>query len=283
VAALVLALAPVTQADVFGVDNVNGMAQNPYPGAGAGGDVFYNAVTRQPCGVDDRLREDGWGIFKIETITNAATSGTVWSEFINNAEGMEIYGIYYGRLDTKVVNSISGFGLVVIESQNVRFAIFANPIGTFDGVGGVAQGSAGRTGFDQYTGITDGTLLLSGVVDALDSKASFAYDFTVDKEGNSDNSRWSSTMALTGGEWLDRFGDYLLLADNLVPFEASDETGNWVMRGGGSMVGVMDGIGVAISMNTWDMTTVYTDGHAPEPMTMSLLAVGGVALLRRRK
>jgi len=279
----------VTQAAVVGVNNVNGMDQNPYPGAGSGGDVYYNAVTGKACGVNDPLREDGWGIFKIQSIGSWSTGSTLWSESVNNDEGVEIYGLYYGRVDTRIDNSSSGFGQVTISSQNVCFAIFANPVGTFADAGGVTQGSAGRTGFDQYTGITGGTLLLSGMVNALDDRTSFTYEFNVDKDGTSDVGRWSASILLTDGEWLDRFvGDYLSLANKLTPSVPADEAGNWVTRGSGSMNGAMatrfnDQDPVWITMNSWDMTTVYTDGHAPEPLTMSLLAAGGLAALLRRR
>jgi len=278
---MVLASIPAVtvEATTVGINNVNRVDQPSFSGSGPGGDAYYNALTGALCGAEDPLREDGWGIIHISSLGSINTGESVWDEKTRNPDGVEFYGIYYGRIDDRIdtPGSLSTFS---VRSQPVSFAIYMNPVGTFEAAGGLTQGASGRTGFDQYngiTGITGGTLILSGSV--RDGEYSFTPDG--DYANITSGNYVTRGFEFEDGEWCGLPSDSLLFQAGL-SFNVSD--GDWMTCGNGWVPAAnVPGYDapVDIIMTTWGMTTVYE--HAPEPLTMSLLAVGALAVLRRRR
>jgi len=278
VVALILALVPTVTAHAAaaGVNNVNLLDQNPYPGAGANTNIYYNAFTGEPCSVNDPDREDGWGIFRVLNINTE--SGKIKPE----DTGVEMYGIYYGRIDDAV--SCDEYGRFTIASRNIHVDIYMNLSGTFNKAGHTFQGSSGRTGLDQYNGITGGTLVLRGVVSMDDDGTEFVYTLRPNADYTNAEGRYDADIALTGGQWYTDPEVRLSMWNGVKSIAYTDM--NWMMSGSDGMI---QGVThpeygpVSLELLTWDMTTVYTTATVPEPLTMSLLALGGLAMLRRRR
>jgi hypothetical protein len=113
------------------------------------------------------LREDGWGILTVTEIYKSGTSpinpaNILW---MPGDGGKELTMMFYGLVDNAIAPG--GFlGSELIQSQNVRFDLYENALGSFAAAGGATQGSAGRTGFATYNGITNvagGVLSLEGL------------------------------------------------------------------------------------------------------------------------
>ena len=274
VAAVVLAMVSASMvAATQGIGPVNNLYQIAYPGAGAGGDVFYDAFTGLPCAAGDPNREDGWGIFKVTSYLYTLFGDTWFPNTLGNT--VEYYGIYYGRIDESVV--CDGSGTYTVQSSSLSFAIYENSLGTFDNAGGIGQGSAGRTGVDQYNGITGGTLMLSGVIAAGDP---YTFTYTLDGDGTIVSGGYSTRLLVTGGAW---YGCYIfsnnadgpMYSDNVLPYSGA---GNWTTSADSSLrIGYL-----AIGFTTYDMTTLYAPA-VPEPVTLGLLSIGGLTLLMRRR
>jgi len=279
----------------LGIDNVNDLPQLGYYGAGASGDVYYDRDGNSSLDsmFNDSLMEDGWGIFRITEIRAANSANTLlWQD--DGKDGVEMLGIFYGMVDNAVYAYPTRFGgQSEIQSQDVQYAIYINPAGSFAAANtgsltGAGQGSYGRFGFDQYNGITNvagGDLLLSGFSvaggtsgftngdDVTDADVQFMSKLFPNASDNSVGGSYNTRISLTGGLWYDNFylGDpdaadmslqgTFILNDNADKFV--NPVGNWNVQGNDPIRGY------------------YT--NVPEPMTMGLLALGGLALLRRRK
>jgi len=280
----------VSTGGVYGIDNVNKLSAIEFAGAGANGDVFYDSNGYSTLDGDmfnESLREDGWGIFRITEIRAMDSSSTIlWSD---GQGGVELMGIFYGMVDNVVIASGSPKASeIFIQSQNIRYAIYENDWGTFasaetNGLTGAGQGSFGRTGFSEYNGITDGRLLLEGYSvrgqqdgfygqDGVEMEhAQFLSWFTPNADLTSGSGGYQTRINLTGGDWYAYYktdhmdGDFQIqgtTADNSGADKLVNPVGNWTVQDNDPMRGRYS---------------------VPEPMTMSLLALGGLALLRRRK
>ena len=190
----------------------------------------------------------------------------------------------------------------------MRYDIYMNPFGTFASVQGARQGSAGRTGFDTYNGITGGTLLLRGQsvaggsgaitngVDVLDEHAQHLSRFAT----SSGFGVYATRINLTGGAWSDNFVSEMSIGCSIYANDGSgmgSTIGNWTTfsedafrvyymssEQASSLFDIDYDGPIRMAVRFYDMTTIYaSDTVIPEPVTMSLLAVGGLALLRRRR
>lgn len=100
--------------------------------------------------------EDTWGIFQITSILSGATT-----VFADNA-GVEYWGFIYDSYDTGAPGVVGD--LQVFTATGLRLDVYKKTVAD---VGDAAwqtvynQGTGGRTGLSTYTGITDGTLVLS--------------------------------------------------------------------------------------------------------------------------
>jgi len=102
--------------------------------------------------------EDTWGILQITSILNGST--TVFTE--NGAQG-EYWGFIYGSYD--VAQTDLGDGDAKFKAQGLKIDIYAKSIvdtGDAQWQTTYLQGIGGRTAFNQYTNITNGTLVFSG-------------------------------------------------------------------------------------------------------------------------
>lgn len=161
--------------DGVGPTGVNDLTQTLFVGAGAGLDEYYSktgakytfsgGVWKDSMGVvipKPTDLEDAWLIFRVNQIRK--TSGVVlWNE---GDQGLEILGIAYGLHDV----AVGSYGTIL--SDEYRIKMWEQPAGWFDsfgvavGTAGHTQGTAGRTGFDAYTGIGDNgasNLLFAGM------------------------------------------------------------------------------------------------------------------------
>lgn len=143
-----------------GIAAVNGLTQGTpvgtaYDAHGTG--VFTGAAGQE--------REDGWGIYKVTQIYNTQNiSDVLWDTAFGQANGIEIFGMFYGLIDNAVRNSSDTAGQISIQSSNMTFDMWENSFGKFALAGGEQQGTGGRTGFSAYNGITNvgGTKILEG-------------------------------------------------------------------------------------------------------------------------
>lgn len=102
--------------------------------------------------------EDSWGIAKVEGIFDSG-GGRIWSEA---GKGQELTIMFYGAKDFYIQQE--SFGFQEINSVGLKIDLWLQ---NFADAGYTAYnpslGSAGRTAANNYTSVTDGTLLLSTV------------------------------------------------------------------------------------------------------------------------
>lgn len=175
----------------------------PYPMSNG---VYYDSTGKasNEAGYDASLREDGWGIFTVTTIykTGGDSSNPADQLWLAGQAGKLIVGMFYGLVDNGMTTETSG---VLVQSQDVIFDIYEIPDnGTFD----PTQGSAGRTGADDYNTITNVPggvhilqcesqhgLLLNPIVDGVDE---FFSVFNPDGSGGiTGNGTFASYLELT--------------------------------------------------------------------------------------
>lgn len=99
--------------------------------------------------------EDTWGIARILTITDAA-GAVIWSEPVKNAQ---ITAMFYGEQDFYVQQLANGFQHINGVGLNVDFYFQSKAVPTYTAYNPLL-GSAGRTGLDTYTSVTDGQQFL---------------------------------------------------------------------------------------------------------------------------
>ena len=145
---------------VDGIAAVNAAPQGVYPAANG---HYYdtNGLRDDAVGYDPVHREDGWGVLTLSQIYKSGFSasdpaGWLW---LAGDGGKEITVLFNRLVDNAIAPSGSAGG-ELIQSQNARFMMYENPVGTFD----PTLGSSGRTAMDAYTGVTGGTLILEGDV-----------------------------------------------------------------------------------------------------------------------
>lgn len=186
-------------ASTAGIAGVNALSQNQYASANG----TYYTTSGGTCTVNDPYREDGWGIFRVTEIIDKRTGEAYWQ---GGSSGEEIYGIYYGKIDNAVLSGTNSYD---VQSQGVQIDFYLNSAGTFAAAGGAMQGSAGRTAFDEYNGISGGQLLMSTYSlqsgkDALLGVGNNEFQEHWNTTGpNAGTGDYISRLRLTGGLWYD--------------------------------------------------------------------------------
>lgn len=253
-----------------GINTLNGMQASGATGAQPTPTYIDGVAQPASTGMDDI-----WGIARIISITDL-DGGVVWSEAVKN---QQLTVMFYGGKDFYVNQLANGFqeynsvGLGVdlwLQNTNeVGFTAY-NPF----------LGSAGRTGINSYTSVTDGAMVLStistggfihddGTLGGLATEFSSVFNSTAGGTGQ-------MYLNITGGTEADKF-DTNLFTSPYVPGATADlfaqfttvpntSTGDWLVRSNDPVTG--------------GFTPV------PEPSTYGMVAalsLMGITALRRRK
>jgi hypothetical protein len=261
-----------------------------YPAASGG---LYYSTNGSVVPVNDPNREDAWGILTVTEIYKSGTSSTdpaniLW---LSGNGGKELTAILYGMVDNAVTQGAI-MGQEVIQSQNFRYDLYENPAGSFAAVGGQNQGSAGRTGFNQYNGITNvagGVLSIQGLsipgIGQITGSAGpdeLTASFTPNVVGGvvqpTGSGTFGALLALNAATALLQ-RDYAQFNTDGMPLGA-DLTANGTTYPN-------DGTATQNGLPIANWTVLIEDplrGNViPEPATLCLLAVGGLVALRRRR
>jgi len=268
---------------VIGIDAVNSLDSILYNSATG---IYYDTLGNASNSADynEALREDGWGIFRITGIYIDDSNSALYGEalWVDGQGGAELTGIFYGLIDNAVAFD-PNTGDYTIQSQNVMYDIYLNEKGTFVGAGGFQQGSAGRTGFDEYNGITGGTLMLSGRSVYGEAAEPYTNEFVSAEDAEfmsyfkpnnlgSGSGTYATRIFLTGGEWY----------ENFVTDDYFDMTlqGTTTVNGGGPTI---PSVGDWTVLDEDPLRGTYK--VIPEPITMVALGLGLAGLggyVRRR-
>ena len=142
----------------IGIPAVNAFEVFAYPSAN--GNYYDHLGNVVP--VNDVNREDMWGIGQITRIYPTGGNPVTDVLWLPGDDGVELSALFYGERDNALVDAgIALPGFQVIAGQGLQFDMYENPVDHFNDAGGALQGSSGRTGFNTYNGITDGTLVAS--------------------------------------------------------------------------------------------------------------------------
>lgn len=241
-------------------------AVNALPQIPAGGGMVI------PSGPYAGQTEDSWFIFKVTSIETPSTE-QLW---VSGKDGQELVGIAYGGVDVAV--GVSGLAAL---TDGLHVDLYTQLAGTFN----ASHGSAYRTGYASYTGVTGGTLFLSA--DAIPG-----IGITTDL---------AAIDPLTFSGLLPTFSSRSLLARTDLYLDVQDGVGTDGSKflptpktdifGGGAFADLYatssfilnNGLTVPIVGDWGFIGNDPVRGYVPEPATLGLLAIGGLALIRRRR
>lgn len=230
------------------------------------GDANLNALP-QTAPTGGRAGEDSWAIFRVESISNANQTVTYYNRYTAAAE---ITGIVWGEKDTYLNQTGAGSSLTQdIHGVGMHVAFFVDSSKNFD----PTLGPSARAADGSYPTVTDGQLIWT-----FNSVAGWDVSFP-------------------GDEFFTTFRPNAGVGDTSANGGMFAGLGSVPLFGTGAWNGDLDPNGVASGVAArLDFTgAVGSDGWmvnsndpvrltlVPEPGTMAVLVLGGLALIRRRR
>lgn len=205
-----------------------------------------------------------WGVFSLSAVTDGFNN--IWSA----SAGDYVYGIIYGLYDVNgYANTASQFGYT-IEQAGGSFAVYSTP--TMLNFGTLT--TAGRTAYDQFTGITDGTLLFAGDFSPGVLPTS-TYNPTIVQDVTALQSPANGKGAGYGDVDVSKGGSYAEILDSDLPSLNNHD------------LFFQFTVGYYTGANDWDqaINDPVTGAAVPEPGTIVLLGLGmfGLAIYGKRR
>jgi len=259
-----------------------------------------------PAQADDDL-EDAWFVFKVSTI-----AGVGGVSLFADAPGVatEIVGIGYGMKDVGIV--VDAGGTPTVYSTGLRFKVWEQPNGTMN----YLQGSAGRVALDVFKSIGDTNL--DGVIDALDQSTllidamgvtglmdAFVDSPAVDGDGDALPAFHHVSRAIENDAYLNmvhpstsQWGDGNLANGEILSALSNDPVSEKNGRGiDTDMIDIQIGSSLRVyagsisddpstAADDWMFRSsdpALTNIAIPEPATMTIVAMGLVGLVSRRR
>lgn len=237
--------------------------------------------------------EDAWGVAYVSNITNPNNSVTYWSAATS---GTELTALFFGTRDQSI-SFVQGTQTYVIGGQTYRddtlqtfsngfkFFIWEDSTPDYSNAGGPTA----RTGAYTYPTVSDGTLLLeaigvAGKPNTIAGSGVVEHEAHVTYQMNVTGSPFiagvqSGSGGSTYAQIADANGDSIVTGtgfdNNGFLFGAADIQIDWTLTLPG----------LAQTTPWWDLANQDPAQMTfiPEPATLTLLALGGLALLQRRR
>jgi hypothetical protein len=250
---------------------------NPWDGT-AGVNLPWNTYVTDNSGAGAPFfsyAEDSFGIFAITRITNPAGTEVYWEENANR----ELTVFFYGGDDVFITGPPTITGDQTLFVKDFEAVVYLDTTPDYD----PTAGTAGRTGKDTYTTVTDGQLVFKVEGHDQNTILGAGNNFDLSETGVPptgsffgstfldiipgqggiwewmyDTNKQFVPLDATGNPWADFVFEFSTQAA-LPPFDVSD----WVVI---------------------DTSEAFGDKRIPEPATMTLLGTGliGLAGLRRK-
>lgn len=251
---------------------------------------LQSIAPKGPAGVGD-----AWGIFRVETIFDAALTGpnsmTIGSTQLygHGDEGTELVGIFYGRQDDTIVFNADGSQTINSDPLGYfgdRIDLYIQPVGTaanwINGMAGPGASAVAGT----YPGIgddPDSTLVLTGFITPGFSNGGLDGSFSnFTPQGATGEGTFGLYLTWDGGTDLNRFGSpttpgiFPFFGGPGAPFDAD-------ARLKGTISPTIFPLADPWLVNTSDPAFMYVT--VPEPVTMAgvLLGIGCLGRYIRRR
>ena len=223
---------------------------------------------------------DTWGIFKVDQIQNSY-SATLWSD--GGLGGDQILAIFYGERDTYLKETPLGGGMYTqdIHGKDMHIAFFEKNPSNFSS----APGPGGGTGYPSggiYPTVTDGTLIWT-----MNSVPGYDIGFPSDEFFDT----------YTSGAGVNSSVGHLMADMGSVPLYGTGPLNPMLDTNSIDAFLGLSKVDVAISFTASSDPTQYPDlgswlleskdpmnaNIVPEPVTMVLVALGGLGVLFGRK
>jgi hypothetical protein len=231
------------------------------------GEANLNALPLQTPPTGGLAGEDAWAIFRVETIMNASQTQTFYNRYTATEE---LTGIVWGIRDTYLNQSGSGSVLTQdIHGVGGHLAIFKDSAQNFD----PTLGPSARTSDGNYPTATDGQLVWT-----FNSVPGWDTSFPTDE--------FFTTFRPNAGAGKTSANGGMFAALGSVPFFGigafnSQLDPNAAAPGIAADLNFTGSVGTnGWLVNSNDPMRITT---IPEPATMALLALGGLALAWRRR